>query len=66
MCLFKTPKVPTPPPTPAPPSPELIDPESQRAASDQRRRLRAAYGRNSTILAPAAQPTAAAKTLLGS
>lgn len=67
MCFPKPPKV---KPIAAAPqaSPVVIDEAAQRANDDLRRKRRAAYGRQSTILASnqvGAPPTAPVKSALG-
>lgn len=66
MCKARTPKVErsAPPPMQVP---EQADEQVQRKSRRARERNAAAFGRESTVLGgPAVQPTAQAKTLLGS
>ena len=69
MCFSKAPKV---KPIAAAPQagPEVIDDTAVKERDEDRKRRRAAYGRQSTILAGGqvggAAPTGAAKTALGS
>lgn len=72
MCFFKAPKAPTVKPIAAAPtaSPVVIDEAATRAGDEARRKRRAAYGRQSTILAGSegatgAPPTAPVKVALG-
>lgn len=64
MCFFKTPKAPTVTPVPNAPvaSPVIIDEAATQANDDLRRKRRAAYGRQSTILAGASGAAGAPST----
>lgn len=72
MCFSSAPKAPKPnppPPAPPPPSAEVVDQTAIDQGTREKRRQRSLAGRQSTILAAAAQnsapPTGQAKTALG-